>query len=343
MTNLTHPPHVSLPHMDLDFSLADGRDSTVAPSVTSRYSTNEYGARMSEVPTWPTTHYEENEDLIAIHERDFADRSTPTTTHRHATFLGSPRVPYAFSPSSNGASSSSTSTSPRALHAVSPPRPPSPILTHQATTLSIPSQHQHQSTTLPRSVRQSLIEARKPPIRTHWTKTHDSITFRFVITPKPGSPSSKTLRKTKSFAHIPPANEDGSFPDAGVPDVPSIPSAHAAPAVIDSGSSSSSGSSSPPSSPAPTGPITLASLADGDPATIQRLLACAMFVMRDIPSKNSAPKPLDFGIHGRGSGGKRGSMIAMKHERTVEAEKAALAREGRRNLWKVCFRREGVV
>jgi len=175
-----------------------------------------------------------------------------------------------------------------------------------------------------RSIRQSLFEQHR---QRKWYETaaeQESISFRFVLTPRGGKGPQASSRGggKKSFAHVPMASEDGSCPE--------MDNIGYKPTTSSSATSSSVNG-------LPMGNISLAELASGDMESFQKLLACSMFLMKDIPDARSPIRPLDLNIRQKNAGGsgKRGTMLALKHERATDLQKKDMANGVRRIAWRV--------
>jgi hypothetical protein len=187
------------------------------------------------------------------------------------------------------------------------------------------------SSSLIRSIRQSRLEPLK---KRRWYETvtgEESMSFRFVLTPRSGMKGSKGSSHgigKKSFAHVPMASEDGSCPELDGPSPKSM-------------TSSSTTSSSSKTLPMPMGGISLGELADGNVESFQKLLACSMFLMSDVPDKTAPIRPLGLNVVQKNgdAGGKRGTMLAMKHERSTDLEKSDMTSGVRRVTWKVRVRK----
>jgi hypothetical protein len=176
-----------------------------------------------------------------------------------------------------------------------------------------------------------MIEAAAPVRRKKWferSNSEQTMTFKFVLTPR-----------SKAKKVPPPADEYGRVLDSSTPAEAPAPShgvSHGKSTLARTTNSAASGSSKPPSlaAVAPAQGVSLADLA-GDPAALQRLLACTMFLMSDVPDKDAAPKRLDLDLlPGRGAPG----SFAMKHEKKTDHEKGQMKSETKRVMWKISVR-----
>lgn len=145
----------------------------------------------------------------------------------------------------------------------------------------------------------------EPPKSKRWyEQSHEQeLKFKFVLTPR-----GKAVKSA-----VPMADEEGR----------TIAAAPMSESGMDEGSSK----------PAPpmAQEVSLAELAR-DPAGLQKLLACTMFLMKDVPQRGQS-KRLDLGVERRGDGmgmGMRG--FEMKHG------KGDAELDGQRVRWKVSLR-----
>jgi hypothetical protein len=173
---------------------------------------------------------------------------------------------------------------------------------------------------------------------------HKEMKFKFVLTPRNGAKGGSAGGRGKYV--LPQADEDGRIIDPSAAAAAAnksttstskqstSSSSSAAAAAAQEKKADDSGSSGPTSSAQAGMPasVSLAQLAR-DPNELQRLLACTMFLLNDVPDKDAAPKRLDLGVmQGRGAGP---GGFAMKHQTATDHEKEGLASGVRNVKWRV--------